>query len=625
MAVDGSGNVVVTGYSRNPTNDDCYTAKYATMDGTLLWEKYYVGAGNGLDRFYAVAIDLSDNVVVTGNSWSGSNDDCHTVKYAAADGALLWEAVYNPENGFDRGLTVVVDSSGDVIVAGQSSTNGGSGCYTAKHAGADGTLLWDQRFTAGSGVPRGVAIGITGNVFVLSDEYSPSGAEYVTFAYSSSGTPLWTNRYHGAASSTDTPSSVAVDDAGNVVVTGHSSGSGSSSDLATIAYSNAGVPLWTNRYNGPANGADLYPRMAVDAGGNIIVTGDSSGGGSSFDYATIKYSSTGLPLWTNRYDGPGYYQASASALVVDGNGNAFVTGISLNNSYATIAYTSAGVPLWTNGYAPGSSLVAAPNSLALDQNGDVIVAGGSGYRTIKYSNSGVPLWTNRYNGVLDTGSDSAKAVAVDGSGNVFVTGRAIGSGLNSDFTTIAYTSAGVPIWTNRYDGPGSSGDSAEAVVVDANGNVIVTGSSIGAGGNLDYATIAYSGTGVLLWIKRYNGPANGNDSPRGKQSLALGPAGSVYVTGNSASDRGGATDFATVKYMIAPQPTLAIQMVSTGAVRICWPTNAANGVIESLEALSTNVVWVPVNALFGIEGSDFCFTNTTANDDARFFRLRLDN
>ena len=49
MAVDGSGNVVVTGYSDNGTNDDYYTAKYAAADGALLWEKRYNGPANGDD------------------------------------------------------------------------------------------------------------------------------------------------------------------------------------------------------------------------------------------------------------------------------------------------------------------------------------------------------------------------------------------------------------------------------------------------------------------------------------------------------------------------------------------------------------------------------------------------
>jgi hypothetical protein len=44
---------------------------------------------------------------------------------------------------------------------------------------------------------------------------------------------------------------------GNVIVTGDSYRDFVTRDIATIAYSNAGVPLWTNRYNGPANGDDV--------------------------------------------------------------------------------------------------------------------------------------------------------------------------------------------------------------------------------------------------------------------------------------------------------------------------------------------------------------------------------
>ena len=49
---------------------------------------------------------------------------------------------------------------------------------------------------------------------------------------------------------------MAVDSSGNVFVTGYSRGSGGDDDYATIAYSSAGVALWTNRYNGPGNGDD---------------------------------------------------------------------------------------------------------------------------------------------------------------------------------------------------------------------------------------------------------------------------------------------------------------------------------------------------------------------------------
>ncbi len=70
-------------------------------------------------------------------------------------------------------------------------------------------------------------------------------------------------------------------------------------------------------------------------------------------------------------------------------------------------------------------------------------------------------------------------MAVDASGNVFVTGFSVGSGGNSDYETIAYSGAGVPLWTNRYNGPGNGSDYARAVAVDGSGNVFVTGYSYG--------------------------------------------------------------------------------------------------------------------------------------------------
>ena len=65
------------------------------------------------------------------------------------------------------------------------------------------------------------------------------------------------------------------------------------------------MPLWTNRYNGPGNGDDYANAVAVDGSNNVIVTGYSLATAANYDYATIKYSSAGVPLWTNRYNGPG--------------------------------------------------------------------------------------------------------------------------------------------------------------------------------------------------------------------------------------------------------------------------------------------------------------------------------
>jgi hypothetical protein len=312
-----------------------------------------------------------------------------------------------------------------------------------------------------------------------------STGDYATIKYSSAGVPLWTNRYNGPGNSDDYAEAIAVDGSNNVIVTGWSIGNGSYADYATIEYSSAGVPLWTNRYNGPGNGGDIANAVAVEASNNVIVTGWSDGGGSRFDYATIKYSSAGVALWTNRYNGPpGSGYDYAFAVAVDGDNSAIVTGYSDGGAsgfdYATIKYSSAGVPLWTNRYnGPGNGDDRAL-AVAVDACNSVIVTGSSA--TIKYSSAGVSLWTN-YSGGF--------AVAVDGGNNVIVTGYSNGGASGSDYATIKYSSAGVPLWTNRYNGPGNGDDYAAAVAVDHNGSVIVTGESTGSGSYFDFTTIKY--------------------------------------------------------------------------------------------------------------------------------------
>jgi hypothetical protein len=490
---------------------------------------------------------------------------------------------------------------------------------------------WVQRYNGpGNGEDWAYAVAVDGSNNVIVTGYSAGsggGSEYATIEYSSAGVPLWTNRYNGSAGGSDKAKAVAVDGSNNVIVTGWSSGSGSGYDYATIKYSSAGVPLWTNRYNGPGNSDDYARAVAVDASNNVIITGGSIGSASGRNYATIKYSSAGVPLWTNRYNGPGNYQDNTEAVAVDGNNDVIVTGVSCSSTnlsssdYATIKYSSAGVPLWTNRYNGLGDSYDHAYGVAVDGSNNVIVTGYStgsdgfdDYATIKYSSAGVPLWTNRYNGPQDNGDD-AYAVAVDGSNNVIVTGQSWGIGNSADYATIKYSSAGMPLWTNRYHGPGNGIDGASAVAVDRSGNVIVTGSSTSSGSSFGYATIKYSSTGVPLWTNRYEGPANGWTQAT---AMAADHSGNVIVTG-FLTGSGGNADFATVKYICVPSPLMTGLQLTNGAFQMRVDDMLQPGTLV-IEACTNLAGWVPV------------FTNTTptnvlfyadpdaANAPTRFYR-----
>ncbi len=116
-------------------------------------------------------------------------------------------------------------------------------------------------------------------------------------------------------------------------------------------------------------------------------------------------------------------------------------------------------------------------------------------------------WVARYNGPPGNGGDEASSIAVNNSGNVNVTGESYGgSNTGTDHVTIKYNSTGVQQWVQRYNGPGNSIDHASSIAIDFSGNVYVTGYSNGSGSVIDYATIKYNSLGVQQWVSRYNGP-----------------------------------------------------------------------------------------------------------------------
>ncbi len=449
---------------------------------------------------------------------------------------------------------------------------------------------WVQRYNGpenGDDTAVAMAVDLQGDVIVTGSSLAPAGhpSDYVTIKYSSAGLSVWTNRYGGPGNGGDYANAIAVDASGNVVVTGTSDGSDGFSDYATIKYSGAGLPLWTNRYryNGPGISINAAMAVAVDASGNVFVTGFSEmiGASQEWDYLTIKYSSAGVPLWTNRYNGPANGPDVASSIAVDTKGNVYVTGHSqqiineiVYSDYLTIAYSEAGLPLWTNSYNGPADCGDMASAIAVHANGTVCVTGASDggdnrsidWATVAYSSAGVPLWTNTYGG---PGGDFATAVAVDTDGNAVVTGSLQSdSSRPSDSVTIKYSSAGVPLWTNRY-GPGP----ANALAMDGSGNAYVTGPSR-IGSSEDYATIAYSSEGVPLWTNLYNGPGNSGDS---SQALAVDSRGNVYVTGDSTGT-GGNLDFATIKYVIPPfisrQPLSRTNAVGSTA---CFTVEAVGG------------------------------------------------
>ncbi|MFO1500088.1 MAG: hypothetical protein U1G07_17150 [Verrucomicrobiota bacterium] len=97
-----------------------------------------------------------------------------------------------------------------------------------------------------------------------------------------------------------------------------------------------------------------------------------------------------------------------------------------------------------------------------------------------------------------------------------------------------------------------------------------------------------------LWTNRYDGPANGFDSPLAKSSLAIGSDGAVYVTG--ASDGLSSSDFATVKYLW--QTEMAIQLLSAVPPKLNLTLSSAPNSTWAIErAVELAGPWTNLNTL----------------------------
>ena len=365
------------------------------------------------------------------------------------------------------------------------------------------------------------------------------------------GTELWVARYNGPGNAADVAKSIAIDDHDNVYVTGWSDGGATHRDYATIKYDASGNQIWMARYNGPGNGYDEAYAMAVDSAGSIYVTGRSVGSETNYDYATIRYDADGNQIWVARYNGPGNGEDEANSILIGGSGSVYVTGwsngLGTYADYATIKYNASGDPIWVARYNGAYNSGDYATAMALDSADNVYATGWSDgfltqhdYATVKYDDTGSQVWATRYNAPVNQW-DEAQSIAVDGSGNVYVTGWSDGLWTGFDYATIKYDAQGDQVWIARYSGLGNFDDWATSLAVDGE-NIYVTGQSYDLETWGDYATIKYDAFGNQLWVSFYNGPTNSYDYAN---ALSIDGYGNICVTGHSSGSEG---DYATVKY-----------------------------------------------------------------------------
>lgn len=351
----------------------------------------------------------------------------------------------------DVGKGIDVDSSGNVYVIGDTSSSGaGSNDALIAKYDESGVIQW-QRTLGGSGYENGMQIKVdsSSNAYLIGQTQSGGQGvnDYLIAKYNSSGTLQWSRTLGG--SSGDVGNGIAVDSSANVYVIGYHSFD-FKPRFGFAKYNSSGAIQW-QRTLGTTSESDVGHGIDVDSSGNVYVFGETnSSGAGGDDFLFAKYNSSGTIQWQHTLGGSNDTKGRAG--VVDSSGNVYIAG-------------------YTNSAGAGSF--------------DLLVA--------KYNTSGVIQWQRTLGG---TSSERGNAIAVDSSGNVYVSGLVSSAGAGSnDFLIVKYNTSGVIQWQRMLGGTGN--DVSNGIAVDGSGNVYVNGTTTSAGNNQQFLIAKLPGDGSL--------------------------------------------------------------------------------------------------------------------------------
>ncbi|APV50799.1 hypothetical protein BWI17_14550 [Betaproteobacteria bacterium GR16-43] len=335
IAVDAQGNVFVSGYTDTVTNSDMLLVKYDGATGAVLWSATYNGPGDLYEQAWALALDPSGNPIVSGYAYNLTTDqyEFKTIKYNGAAGTIAWQNNFpGPVAGTGYGIALGTDAAGNVYAAGKVTNGMNDDAKILKLAAATGVVLWDKTFAGVSAFNDywfALAVDGNGNVIVTGEEQlSDVDSNWNTIKYAAAnGAILWQAEFSDPAGGIDVPYAVRRDSNNDVVIVGVRF-NGATRDGQVIKYSGAtGAIVWSKTYPGTEFGDDFLYALAFDAANNVVVAGMHTNGEESQDWVVLKYAAANGNLLWEKVIGTGEGLADAAfAVAVDAQGGVFVAG-----------------------------------------------------------------------------------------------------------------------------------------------------------------------------------------------------------------------------------------------------------------------------------------------------------
>jgi Beta-propeller repeat len=391
------------------------TASAATGDPA--WQRQIVGPDNGSAAFTAAVAAPKGGVYAAGWIFNATGDYLAT-RYGAAGGRSWLHSLDFSLHAYDAVTAATSDRRGDLIVAGEVDYPSLSQDEAIVKYGPGGHLAWIRYFkdpVAGQGTE--LAADAHDNVYVTTRTETN---EIAVLKYSPSGARRWLRRYGGGPGDTQ-PRGIAVDAAGNVYVTGLRYSTVSNYDIVTLKYDSSGHRRWARLWDGPASGDDEGFGIAVTRAGAVYVAGVSTGATSGRDAVVLKYGTGGTLAWGHSFSSAGAYDDEFDGVALLSGGDVAATG-----------FTS-----------PGGAQ-------------DVLTA--------RLSRGGHTRWSHTYNGP-DNLADQGEFVAGGPAGAVYVAGTSDGATTSRDILTLKYSKAGHRSWARRVTSAGAVYDLPAGLVV----------------------------------------------------------------------------------------------------------------------------------------------------------------
>jgi len=297
--------------------------------------------------------------------------------------------------------------------------------------------------------------------------------------------------------------------------------------------------------------------ITTDDSCNIYVAGWNYEWKVNYDFIFAKYTPDGDVKWSKIRNYSSGDQASH--ILYDGHGNIYISGYVYGDYSRTggkmclMKYTVNGDSLWE--YVEYNNSLAQVTKIAIDDSCNIILAGFDGsvssdFVTMKIDSAGNQRWLKTYSNNGPNDADKINDMCLDKEGNIYVTGFS-DDALNfyNDIMTIKYNQKGDTVWTRRFNGPANYNDTGIKILVDKQKNVFVAGVvNSNTPLNTNYVLLKYDSLGTLQWTKYYDyQPAK--TSFDNLKDMVMDKAGNIYLTGNSSSDNSQATiRIATVKF-----------------------------------------------------------------------------